>query len=84
MILSWPPQFGQCSRSRSNTRFSSRAQLSRTGWWARAPRLALGGLCLLGRRLGLLRHHLRHHQRAQLGVGRQHAVLAKRLSLIHI
>ena len=33
MIFSSPPQFGQCSRSRSNTRLSSRAQLSRTGLW---------------------------------------------------
>ena len=33
MIVSSPPQFGQCSRSSSNTRFSSRAQLSRTGRW---------------------------------------------------
>ena len=33
MIFNWPPQFGQCSRSRSNTRLSSRAQLSRTGPW---------------------------------------------------
>jgi hypothetical protein len=31
MIFSSPPQFGQCSRSRANTRLSSRAQLSRTG-----------------------------------------------------
>ena len=32
MIFSSPPQFGQCSRSISNTRLSSRAQLSLTGW----------------------------------------------------
>ena len=31
MIFSSPPQFGQCSMSRSNTRLSSLAQLSRTG-----------------------------------------------------
>ena len=31
MIFSWPPQFGQCAMSISNTRFSSLAQLSRTG-----------------------------------------------------
>ena len=31
MIFSSPPQFGQCSRSCSNTRLSSRAQLSHTG-----------------------------------------------------
>ena len=31
MILSSPPQFGQCSRSISNTRLSSRAQLMRAG-----------------------------------------------------
>jgi hypothetical protein len=31
MIFNSPPQFGQCSRSISKTRFSSRAQLSRTG-----------------------------------------------------
>jgi len=36
----------------------------------RAGRLALGGRCGLRGRLGLLRHH----QRAQLGVGRQHTV----------
>lgn len=28
-----PPQFGQCSKSSSNTRLSSLAQLSRTGRW---------------------------------------------------
>ena len=33
MIFSSPPQFGQCSRSSSNTRLSSLAQLSRTGRW---------------------------------------------------
>jgi NAD(P)-dependent dehydrogenase (short-subunit alcohol dehydrogenase family) len=33
MILSSPPQFGQCSMSISNTRLSSLAQLSRTGRW---------------------------------------------------
>ena len=33
MIFSSPPQFGQCSRSISNTRLSSFAQLSRTGRW---------------------------------------------------
>ena len=33
MIFSWPPQFGQCAMSISNTRFSSLAQLSRTGRW---------------------------------------------------
>ena len=33
MIFNSPPQFGQCSRSSSNTRLSSRAQLSRTGLW---------------------------------------------------
>ena len=33
----------------------------------RAVRLALGGRCFLGGRLGLLRHLLRHHQLAQLG-----------------
>jgi hypothetical protein len=27
MIFSSPPQFGQCSKSRSNTRSSSRAEL---------------------------------------------------------
>ena len=32
MIFSSPPQFGQCSSSISNTRLSSRAQLSLTGW----------------------------------------------------
>ena len=31
MILSWPPQFGQCAMSISNTRLSSRAQLMRAG-----------------------------------------------------
>jgi len=31
MIFSWPPQFGQCAMSISNTRLSSLAQLSRTG-----------------------------------------------------
>jgi len=31
MIFSSPPQFGQCAMSISNTRFSSLAQLSRTG-----------------------------------------------------
>ena len=33
MIFSSPPQFGQCSRSRSNTRLSNLAQLGRTGRW---------------------------------------------------
>ena len=33
MIFSCQPQFGQRSRSISNTPLSSRAQLSRTGWW---------------------------------------------------
>ena len=42
-----------------------------------AVRLALGRLCGLGCRRGLLRQH----QRAQLGVGGQHAVLAKRRSV---
>ena len=31
MIFSSPPQFGQCSRSISKTRLSSRAQLIRAG-----------------------------------------------------
>ena len=44
----------------------------------RAVRLALGGRSFLGCRLGRLRHLLWHYQRAQLGVGGQHAVLAKR------
>jgi hypothetical protein len=33
MAFSSPPQFGQCPRSSSTTRLSSRAQLSRTGPW---------------------------------------------------
>ena len=33
MIFSRPPQFGQSAMSISTTRFSSLAQLSRTGWW---------------------------------------------------
>ena len=33
MIFNWPPQFGQCSMSISKTRFSSLAQLTRTGRW---------------------------------------------------
>jgi hypothetical protein len=33
MNFNSPPQLGQCSRSGSNTRLSSRAQLSRTGPW---------------------------------------------------
>ena len=33
MILSSPPQFGQCSRSRSNNRLSNLAPLGRTGRW---------------------------------------------------
>jgi len=33
MIFSSPLQFGQCSRSRSKTRLSSLAQLSRIGLW---------------------------------------------------
>lgn len=31
MIVISPPQFGQCSRSRSNTRFSKRVQLGQCG-----------------------------------------------------
>ncbi|MEO7403916.1 MAG: ATP-binding protein [Burkholderiales bacterium] len=31
MMLSSPPQFGQCSKSIANTRLSKRAQLMRTG-----------------------------------------------------
>ena len=37
MILSWPPQFGQCCMSMSNTRLSSRAQLMRAGWPCAQP-----------------------------------------------
>ena len=51
----------------AKTRLSSLAQLSRTGPVMRAVRLAFDGLCGLRRRLGPLRHLLRHHQRAQLG-----------------
>ena len=31
MVFGLPPQFGQCSRVRANTRLSNFAQLSRTG-----------------------------------------------------
>jgi hypothetical protein len=66
MIFSSPPQFGQCSMSISNTRLSRPAQANRPV--VRAVRLALGGWRGLRGRLSLLRHHLR----AQLGVGSQH------------
>ena len=70
MIFSSPPQFGQCSMSISNTRLSRPAQANRSV--VRAVRLALGGWRGLRGRLSLLRHHLR----AQLGVGSQHTMEA--------
>ena len=74
MTCSSPPQFGQCSRSRSNTRLSSRTQPSRTARWCAQFASHAGGWRSLRGRLGLWRHH----HRAQLGVGRQYAMLAKR------
>jgi hypothetical protein len=69
MILSSPPQFGQCCRSSSNTRLSSRAHLMRPNRiWA----IAMDGGCSLGGRLRVLRRsisslhcrpHSPHHQR---------------------
>ena len=48
MIFSSPPQFGQCSRSRSNTRLSSRARTQTVQWtvcaWRGAGPLARRGL----------------------------------------
>ena len=70
MIFSSPPQFGQCSMSISNTRLSRPAQANRSV--VRAVRLVLGGWRGLRGRLSLLRHHLR----AQLGVGSQHTMEA--------
>ncbi len=56
MILCSPPQFGQCARSRSSTRLSSLAQLSRTGLGCAqfAPHRAGGAACHLQHRR--LRH----------------------------
>ena len=47
MILSSPPQFGQCSKSSSNIRLSSFAQLSRNGRWCAqfASQSADGAAC---------------------------------------
>jgi hypothetical protein len=83
MILSSPPpQFGQRCMSISNTRLSSRAQLTRCGgaWTgsashpaATAASVAACDRCF-GGRLRLCGRLLRHHQRAQLRVRRQHAV----------
>jgi len=50
-----PPQSGQCSRLRSNTRLSSLAQLSRTGRW-RAQFGPGGRLCLGDEGHGVLPH----------------------------
>jgi hypothetical protein len=43
MIFSWPPQLGQCSRSISNTRLSSLAQLAALGGDARRSQHLLAG-----------------------------------------
>ena len=66
MILRSPPQFGQCPMSISNTRLSRPTQPHRAV--VRTARLALGAWRGLRGCLSLLRHLLRHHQRAQLGI----------------
>ena len=43
LLLSWPPQFGQCAMSISNTRLSSRAQLIRAGLACAQPGSGLDG-----------------------------------------
>ena len=49
MIFYSPPQFGQCAVSISNTRFSSLAQLSRTGrWCAQVASHSAGGAACAG------------------------------------
>ena len=45
MIFSSAPQFGQCSRSISNTRLSSFVQLSRTGRWCAKSARGSGAHC---------------------------------------
>ena len=58
MILSWPPQFGQCSRSISNTRLSRPAQLMRAGRPAmRVARLGRGELRFAAGLLWAMRHY---------------------------
>jgi len=79
MIFSSPPQFGQSAMSISKTRLSRLAQLNRTGRWC--EQVASHPCRRCGRHgwFGLLRHHLRHHQRAQLGVGCQNAMEANQV-----
>jgi len=67
-----PPQFGQCSMSMSKTRLSSRAQLMLARSRLRGLNFAIGDVSSSGGRLCLCGRFLRHHQRAQLGVGGQH------------
>jgi len=45
MIFSWPPQFGQCSKSISNTRFEQLGPAQPNRTVVRTGRLALGRRC---------------------------------------